>query len=469
MTSFLPSDYSTPSKKVLGGVETISNTQFIFPVLKTGEILQCMAELGIDLSKAELSEPQRHKEKLRKVFWQLLDVCRGITEEDLQRRIPTSLERMGVPPAEQELHEDNLVDLLFFQEMRQCMKTCGIVDFSWKDLTYPTAKRFRCQLSATINMAKFREEQLKIYSELNEPRHQLLLTLEELHGENAQLQAQLDQVQAESNMKMEEYDMVAKECQELESEIARSNKLQASKREEASQLKKQNHAMKDELAAATWDLQETQAEEEGLVGKLVSSPDRRKHELESKKEILNKEKAESRRLQQEISDGKAKSVRLQQAIKDLQSTLSLQNQVLEEASKYEEAKRQVEETNKEIEANKEKAAELEEKTDEADRSYLRLEEKLQHMRKQARMKMEAVQDRLDIAKDQLLIVEKERRESTARIEAGEAEVKALEERMRAEQVKTEEEIAIMIGEFKQLEELFHKRNEKRMRAIEAAM
>jgi kinetochore protein Nuf2 len=362
MSSFLPSDYSTtPLKKAMGGVETISNTQFIFPVLKNGEILQCMAELGIDLSKAELSEPQRHKEKVRKVFWQLLEVCRGTTEEDLQRQLPTSMGQLGcVPPAEQELHEDNMVEMLFFQEMRQCMKTCGILDFSWKDLHYATAKRFRCQLSATINMAKFREEQLKIYSELNEPRHQLLLTLEELHAENAQLQEQLDQVHAESTAKMEEYDRVAKECQELESEIARSNKLQASKREEASQLKKQNNATKDELAAATWNLQETQAEEEGLLGKLVSSPDRRRRELESKKETLEKEKAETRRLQQEISEGKAKSVRLQGAIRDLEATMALQQQVLEEASRFEEAKRQVDETTKEIDANKVKTSELSE-------------------------------------------------------------------------------------------------------------
>jgi hypothetical protein len=49
------------------------------------------------------------------------------------------------------------------------MKTCGLYDFGWKDLHAPTAKRFRCQLSAAINMAKFREDQLKLYTELNEP------------------------------------------------------------------------------------------------------------------------------------------------------------------------------------------------------------------------------------------------------------------------------------------------------------
>lgn len=49
------------------------------------------------------------------------------------------------------------------------METCGFYDFGWKDLICPTPKRFRDQLSAAINMFKFREDQLKIYAELNEP------------------------------------------------------------------------------------------------------------------------------------------------------------------------------------------------------------------------------------------------------------------------------------------------------------
>jgi chromosome segregation ATPase len=426
-----------------------------------------MSELGLDLSKAELSEPHRHKDKVRKIFWHLLELCCGIKEEDLQQLGPTNLDQL-VPPNEQELHDD-FVEMLFFKEMRQYMKTCGILDFSWKDLHYPTAKRFRCQLSAAINMAKFREDQLKIYLELNEPRVELLVALDQLHSENAQLQEQLNEVQLESNIKMEEYDKIAKECQELESDIARSNKLQASKREEATQLKKQLTTLKDELAAATWTLQETQAEEETLAAQIVSSPDRRKRELETKKENLEKEKAETRRLQQEITDGKTKVVRLQQAIKDVQDTMALQTQVLEEASKYEEAMNQLQESTKEVKENQEKTAEIEEKTEESERSLFRLEEKLAHLRKQSKMKLDAAQDRLDVAKEQFLIVEKERREGTARVEAGEAEVQALEAQMKAERTKTEEEIAFMIAEYKELEQTFLKRNEKRMMAIEAAM
>ena len=459
--------YATPAKKRGGGVETVSHTNFIFPVLKNAEILQCLDELGIEVCKTELAEPQRHREKVRKIFWQLLEHCSGVTEDDIEKRCPEELDRF-VSPEEAELHE-NFVDVLFFQEMRKLMKTCGIVDFSWKDLYVPTSKRLRCQLSATINMAKFREEQLKIYAELNEPRHQLLVTLEELHGENEQLQEQLNMALTESDKKMEEFDVLAKECQELESDIARSNKLQASKREEASQLKKEMTRLKDELAAATWSLQETQAEEERLQGQVVSSPSRRKLELDTKKDALEKEKAETRRLQQEITDGKATTARLQQAIKDLEECLSLQRNVLDEASKYEETAEHLESTEKEVEANEEKASEIEERTNESERSLTRLEEKLAHVHKQSKMKMDAVQDNIDIAKEQLLIVERDRREGLARVEAGEAEVISLKTQMKAEQKKTEQEIAAIVAEYRVLEQAFLKRNEQRMMLIDSAM
>ena len=53
---------------------TSTPSQFIFPVLKSADILLCMTELEIDLTKAELSEPHRHKDKIKKVFMALVRI-----------------------------------------------------------------------------------------------------------------------------------------------------------------------------------------------------------------------------------------------------------------------------------------------------------------------------------------------------------------------------------------------------------
>jgi kinetochore protein Nuf2 len=146
---------------------TNTPTQFLFPLLKTSEILDCMAELGIDISKAELAEPHRHKEKLKKVFTMLLEMCCGVDSEKDLNPSQQALDKaatMGYP----ELH-DVSTDVKLFRLLRNCLHTYGVHDFSWKDLHAPNNKRLRYQLSAFINMAKFRNDEMRLFAAMNGP------------------------------------------------------------------------------------------------------------------------------------------------------------------------------------------------------------------------------------------------------------------------------------------------------------
>jgi kinetochore protein Nuf2 len=140
---------------------------FLFPILKTQEIVDIMAELNVEITKAELIEPQRHKEKIRQLFVLLLDICQGQSEEDWKPTMAMHeyIQEHALFPA---LHSE-AGDLLFYLAVRDLLQICGFDQFSWKDLYQPTTKRLRYQLSAIINLAKFREDQLRVYAELNEP------------------------------------------------------------------------------------------------------------------------------------------------------------------------------------------------------------------------------------------------------------------------------------------------------------
>lgn len=48
------------------------------------------------------------------------------------------------------------------------LETAGYTNFSWRDLHAPTAKRLRYQLSAIINLAKFRDDFIWVLEGLNE-------------------------------------------------------------------------------------------------------------------------------------------------------------------------------------------------------------------------------------------------------------------------------------------------------------
>jgi kinetochore protein Nuf2 len=464
MSGFLPTDFTSPSP----ARPAVPQPQYIFPVLKNADILICCSELELELTKAELTEPQRHRDRIRKVFWQLLDICFGITEEDLTKQLPSpdQLAQLSDYP---ELHEDHMLDVLFFRELSKCMAVVGIYDFSWRDLNQPTSKRFRTQMSAIINMAKFREEQLRKYYELMEPRNEIVNALQEVHNEHELLVEQLQKTQLESRVKMDEIDTVVRACQDLESEIAKSNKLQASKREEAAVLKREVNDFKDQLASTNWALQEAQAEEGQLMGQVVSSPSRRKRELAIKEEELEHEKEEGRHLESAIEEATALKTRFEQHIRTLQDFVELQKVILQEACKNKKQINEIQETEKGIFANLEEIQEVYEKMEIAERNLMRVEEKLQQARKQAKMQMDAAHDRLDIAKEQLLVVEQERRDGMARIEEGEAEVRELEEKMKAEQEQNEQQIVSLIAEYQETERAFLLRHEKRMQFIEAAM
>jgi kinetochore protein Nuf2 len=127
-----------------------------------------MSELNIELTKAELVEPARHRDRVRNVLMQLLDTCCGITQDDLIQQSPKMKDVLNDVSKFPQLHQD-FESVRLFLHVKKCMEICGFYDFGFKDLFLPTAKRFRIQLSAAINMAKFREDQLKLYAELNEP------------------------------------------------------------------------------------------------------------------------------------------------------------------------------------------------------------------------------------------------------------------------------------------------------------
>ncbi len=47
-----------------------------FPILKNNMILKCMEEIEIPLTESELTEPGRHKERIREILIQLVSLCK---------------------------------------------------------------------------------------------------------------------------------------------------------------------------------------------------------------------------------------------------------------------------------------------------------------------------------------------------------------------------------------------------------
>jgi len=50
---------------------------FSFPILKTPDILQCMHELQVRLTEAEINEADKHRDSIRRAYEHLVEICTG--------------------------------------------------------------------------------------------------------------------------------------------------------------------------------------------------------------------------------------------------------------------------------------------------------------------------------------------------------------------------------------------------------
>ena len=114
-----------------------------------------------------------------------------------------------------DLHDESAIETNFFLLIVKLMHICGIHDFGLKDLTYPTAKRLKRQLSGAINYCKFYEERANMYSELTMQRNELLEGMSEVSAENEVLLKQREESKLIADNKSKEIEEIEKECKEV--------------------------------------------------------------------------------------------------------------------------------------------------------------------------------------------------------------------------------------------------------------
>ena len=88
------------------------------------------------------------------------------------------------------------------------------------------------------------------------------------------------------------------------------------------------------------------------------------------------------------------------------------------------------------------------------------EEKTKTFQQQAKTKMDAAKASLHAVNAELLIVEKDRRDATSKVEQCEQEVELLKRFINEEKIKTDEEIADIIDAFKKMEAIILEKNAK---------
>jgi kinetochore protein Nuf2 len=345
---------------VTGGLHTFS-----FPLLKNAEILTCLSEAGIALTESELMEPQRHRDNVKSTFCSLVHLGLGHNEEHFITLGETLSQQVMSNPnlAHKELHADasSLSELKFFLACKKFMRICGIAtDFGMSDLSSPTSKRFRKQLSAAINFIKFREEKLEVYAELQEQRDDILNGLNDVQDEQVALQQTLDQAKEDAAQRWEQVQEVEQEVSELEKEISSQNKHQSSIRQESTLLKKQAKDLKDKMDTTQLELAKLESHERKLLPQIVHSPKEIQSKILALKQSLMEERKECDAAKRQAQIRNAKVTQIGQGIHLVNKLKEELNLVGEEQGKMNKVQQDCQVIQDVVDKNEAKTAELKE-------------------------------------------------------------------------------------------------------------
>ncbi|RKO89731.1 kinetochore protein Nuf2, partial [Blyttiomyces helicus] len=123
---------------------------YSFPSLKVSEILQCMSDLQIPFTEADLMQPTM--QRVVPIYEAFLEIFVGVGRESQPSF--AALEILEFP----DLHQEAISILGFQRQLRKLMCGVGMEDFGIRDIVRPESPRLRRIISAVINFAKFREE-----------------------------------------------------------------------------------------------------------------------------------------------------------------------------------------------------------------------------------------------------------------------------------------------------------------------
>ncbi|KAL7530602.1 hypothetical protein ACHAXR_003592, partial [Thalassiosira sp. AJA248-18] len=410
------------------------------------------------LSEMELTEPGRCKERVRDVFVQLLNICWGLTPQTLSNlpsRITTKQQSLPHPS----IYNDALPEAKFFCLLSKLLRICGYYEFGFKDLAAPQAKRFRRQLSALINFLKYREDMGHLEAQALEEREELFAALDEVTENHMTLKDHLEEARVINHEKMLEREEAEAECKEMEAEIAQQNKIQSSIRQETYHLKKSANELKDQIANLSIALREIQAEERQLSKEVVHSPDRIKLELtEATKKLENfkkisMEKQHERGVVQkqvEYTTSAEESVRKVIAVMDTMET---------RVQEYEIAVEDCDDVRNKLDGME---SDLEGKRGEREvqeRQLEVVEKQTSDATTKLTLSLQNAQNKLDTAVNRLGIVESERLDGIARIEANEKLVEDLKVNIDSDRRKAEKEIRKRIASFQKFDKEYWMKEE----------
>ena len=414
---------------------------YSFPELKNAEILQCMEDLRISLQESDLNKPTIAV--AQRIFEAFVEIFMGVGRDQMGQQPAFSLVETLEHP---DLHVESISLIAFYRIISRLMFEVGIEDFSLRDLIKPEAPRLRIILSAVINFAKFREEQLAVFEEFSrradeaaEKRTKLSKRHDELtHKIGSLLMKQHEEAPAVAKIK-EEMGRLVQTLKELKKEQVRlSSSLD--------DLKDQKSTASQKLAQSQFLVGNMKQECTKLKSRIVHSPEKLLQIIAEMNANISHEKTNISQLERKSRELQMKLESLVQLEQELLRTLQGMECLLSDLQKRDELVRKVSEERDSIERQHIASKDLAIKDTQMCRQLSAAQEKLSRLQKQQQERHEKISIRLKTLQEEYQVVAEDRTKASLKIEQSEKIIKDFESRMNELRRSHESEVASMRSE-----------------------
>lgn len=414
---------------------------YSFPELKNNEILQCMDDLRIPLTLDDLTKPS--PAVVQRIYESFADIFMGMGKDHYGQQSSLKVTDGLEHP---DLQIDSVSLVAFYRLVLRLMIEVGIEDFSLRDLIRPEYPRLRIILSAIINFAKFREEQLAVFEELSRRSEDAVEQKAKLSKRREELLARISSIRSKQKEQEPAVNSIKNEMAEMLQTLRDLKKDQTAISSALDSLKSSKQDSTERLAQIQFLLGNIRQECNKLKSRVVHSPEKLLQIIAEMNSSISSEKQNLAAIEKKSRDLQMKLEALASLEQDLLRTLQGLESLGADLKKKDELLGSVQAERDSIERHQIQSKDLAIKETQLSRQIQSAHEKLVKLQGIQLERRAKLAKRLEELQRDYRAVSEERSNAMLKIEQSEKIVKDFETKMSDIKRAHEAEIVAMRGE-----------------------
>ncbi|XP_060080439.1 kinetochore protein Nuf2-like [Ylistrum balloti] len=371
------------------------------------------------------------------IYCQLLELMTEVPVDSIiQKAVLQSSQYFEHP----ELYEDTMPLMIVTLALQRFLVTCGIMDFSVKDLQAPTPGRVTKICSAVINFMLFRNKQMEVFLNLKEKNEKFREQHEGLLQTNEGLKRKINSIKAEKAKQEPAIRCIQEEYEQLQNDLQAKMKIKAQQQQRINELRITIAEKKAQLDQVRMMAAKAKEDGEVVSKKIIQSPERVMAEEDKAREglavlkvTLERKVGRLMELQQQVEGVQVSDNNVGKAFKmlqDVQVDIDKENEICKE----------IQNISDKIQEQKNHMSDFSSKIDQLNHLVSSRQEKMSKLNLQHQQKMRATQESTQQLKEEKEFYERKNSDDEKKKNSVVQDKQRLQQELRKEKQILEEKI-----------------------------